>query len=358
MPILEQRITVIVRSVRAFLNLQAGVTRGGTVPWPALGYQSRQLEGSQLAELQAQPTGNGAEDSGQGQAGPQGLAGYEANGLAAQKSVRAEQLIWMFGYSRTGSTWLSLMMAELENQERWHEPYVGMLFGTFMYQRMKNNDKLLNNPTFILSEPYREVWLRSIKNFVLEGATARHPDLREDQYLVVKEPNGSMGAPLLMEANPESRMIFLIRDPRDVIASRLEAFTEGGWTGRDWDYSTDNKLVKGTRRMAKSYTETISKVQEAYEAHPGKKTLVRYEDLRHDTFSTMKAMYAALDVEADEAQLEAAVANHSWENIPEYQKGKGKFFRRAQPGSWKEDLSPRQVALIEDITGPILSKYY
>jgi hypothetical protein len=35
MPLLEQRITVMVRSVREFLNLQAGVTRGRTVPWPA-----------------------------------------------------------------------------------------------------------------------------------------------------------------------------------------------------------------------------------------------------------------------------------------------------------------------------------
>ena len=309
MPLLEQRITVMVRSVRAFLNLQAGVTRGGTAPWPALADQNGQLEGSprELAELQAQPTGNGAEDSQQRQAEPPELAGHEANGLVAQKPVRAEQLIWMFGHSRTGSTWLSWMMAELENQERWHEPYVGMLFGFFMYQRLRNNKRLLDNPTFILGEPYREVWLRSIKNFVLEGATARYPDLREDQYLVVKEPNGSIGSPLLMEATPESRMIFLIRDPRDVIASRLDAFREGSWTERNRDYSTANKLSKGTRRLANDYVKIVSKVQEAYEAHQGKKTLVRYEDLRHDTVNTMKAMYAALDIEADEAQLEAAV---------------------------------------------------
>ena len=72
MPVLEQRITVIVRSVRAFLNLQAGVTRGGTVPWPALADQDRQLEEPprELAELQSQPTGNGAEDPRQRQAGP------------------------------------------------------------------------------------------------------------------------------------------------------------------------------------------------------------------------------------------------------------------------------------------------
>ncbi len=276
----------------------------------------------------------------------------------AKKPVHAEQLIWMFGHSRTGSTWLSWMMGELENQERWHEPYVGMLFGNFVYEKLKGNDNLLNNPTFILGEPYREVWLKSIRNFVLEGAAARYPELREDQYLVVKEPNGSMGAPLLLEATPDSRVIFLIRDSRDVIASRLDAFREGGWTGRNRGYSAAEELNAATEQMAELYLSMISKVQEAYEAHPGKKAFVRYEDLRYDTLNVLKAMYDALEVEADETQLEAAVLKHSWTRLPESEKGKDKFFRRAQPGSWRDDLSPEQIKIIEDITGPILSKYY
>ena len=287
------------------------------------------------------------------------LEGYAATEPAPQKVIRAEQLIWMFGHSRTGSTWLSWMMAELENQERWHEPYVGMLFGSFMFGRkIKNNTKLLNNPTFIMGEPYREVWLRSIRNFVLEGAAARFPELGQDQYLVVKEPNGSIGAPLLLEATPESRMIFLIRDPRDVISSRLDAFAKGSWTGRDRDYSTAEKLNKQTKRLAKDYKRAVSKVRKAYQAHPGKKTLVRYEDLRHDTVNALKTMYAALEVEADEAQLQAAVLKHSWTRIPESEKGKDKFFRKAQPGGWRDELSAEQIRLIEEITRPILSKYY
>jgi len=301
-----------------------------------------------------------AVDSRHRQDGSAELEDHGATGSRSQKpTIRAEQLIWMFGHSRTGSTWLSWMMAELENQERWHEPYVGMLFGSFIYGRkLRHNVKLLNNPTFIMGEPYREVWLRSIRNFVLEGAAARYPELREDQYLVVKEPNGSIGAPLIMEALPESRMIFLVRDPRDVIASRLDAFREGGWTGRNRDYSTTAKLTKQTKRLAKDYRRVVSKVQAAYEAHPGKKALVRYEDLRYDTVTTLKAMYDALEVEADEAQLEAAVVKHSWARIPESEKGKDKFFRKAQPGGWRDDLSPEQIELIEDITGPILSEYY
>ncbi len=253
---------------------------------------------------------------------------------------------------------MSWMMAELENQERWHEPFVGLLFGGFIYERLRDATKLLNEPSFIMGEPYREVWLRSIRNFVLEGAAARYPELREDQYLVVKEPNGSLGAPLLLEATPDSRLIFLIRDSRDVVASRLDAFREGGWAKQTRDFNTPQELNAHTKRLARDYLRVISKVQEAYDAHPGKKTLVRYEDLRYDTVEVMKAMYDELGVEVDEAQLGAAVIKHSWTRIPESEKGKNKFFRKAQPEGWREDLTPQQIKLIEDITGPILSKYY
>ena len=253
---------------------------------------------------------------------------------------------------------MSWMMAELENQERWHEPYVGLLFGSFIYERLKDDDELLNNPAFIMGEPYREVWLRSIRNFVLEGAMARYPDLKKGQYLVVKEPNGSIGAPLLLEATPESRMIFLIRDPRDVIASRLDAFSKGSWARQNRDYSTAERLNAATKELAEEYLRVLSKVQEAYEVHPGKKAFVRYEDLRRDTIDVLKAMYNALEIEVDEAQLEAAVLKHSWTRIPSGEKGKDKFFRRAQPEGWKADLSPEQIEIIEEITGPILRKYY
>jgi Sulfotransferase domain len=267
-------------------------------------------------------------------------------------------LIWMFGHSRTGSTWLSWIMAELENQERWHEPYVGLLFGSFIYERLKDDDKLLNNPTFIMGEPYRKVWLRSIRNLILEGAAARYPDLKEDQYLIVKEPNGSIGAPLLLEATPESRMIFLIRDSRDVIASRLDAFRVGSWARQNQDYNTAEKLNAATKHLAEDYLRVVSKVQEAYEAHSGKKAFVRYEDLRYDTINVLKDMYAALEIEADEAQLEAAVLKHSWSRVLDSEKGKDRFFRKAQPEGWRDDLSTEQIKIIENITGPILSKYY
>ncbi len=274
---------------------------------------------------------------------------------ARDTGIRAENIIWIFGSGRSGSTWLRSMMEDLDQHQLWEEPMVGRLFGSF-HHRAPEVD--LSRHDFILANATRKGWTRAIRNFVLDCANYTHPRLGTDAYLIIKEPNGSIGAPLLMEALPESRMIFLIRDPRDVIASRMDAFAKGSWTGRERDYSTAESLNKYTKRLARDYKRAISKVQQAYKAHPGQKTIVRYEDLRHDTLNTLKTMYDALEVEADRAQLEGAVMKHSWARVPDSEKGKDKFFRKAQPGSWRDDLSSEQIKLIEDITGPILSNYY
>jgi hypothetical protein len=272
-------------------------------------------------------------------------------------NLQEERLIWMFGSPRTGSTWLSRMMAELDDQERWHEPYVGLLFGSFVYERLRNS-KLLGSASFIMGEPHRKVWLDSIKNFLLEGARARYPNLREDQYLVIKEPNGSVGAPLLLEATPGSRLIFLIRDPRDVVASRLDAFRKDSWSAQNRDLDSAEELNAFTRQLAEDYYNVVSQVQRAYETHRGEKVLVRYEDLRADTVGTLKRMYDGLKMTVDARALEAAAAKHAWEQVPQDKKGTGKFYRKAQPGSWEEDLNLEQVRIVEDATGAILDEFY
>jgi Sulfotransferase domain len=96
----------------------------------------------------------------------------------------------------------------------------------------------------------------------------------------------------------------------------------------------------------------------AYDAHRGRKALVKYEDLRADTLATLKHIYSALGIPVDEGELARVVEKHSWENIPEDKKGEGKFYRKATPEGWREDLSPKQAETVERITAPLLEELY
>ena len=237
LPALKQRISEAARGLRAFLSPGAGSTRVGS-------------------RTQVFGRGNSTESDG----------------------IRPENIVWVFGNAKTGSTWLAFMMEEIKGHTVWREPYVGELFGRLYYNWV--GERHFQTKHFILGGPQKESWLKSMRSFVLSEASARFPDAANGGYLVIKEPNGSIGAPLLMEALPETRMIFLIRDPRDVVASRLDSarkgsylyerrVKEGGGRTAMFDMEADALVESAATR----YLQNIGNVREAYEAHKGHRSL-------------------------------------------------------------------------------------
>lgn len=287
----------------------------------------------------------------------------------AASGLRADQIIWILGHTRTGSTWLAEMMRDLPRHAMWSEPLIGQLFGEFYYGK----DGDYRGRAFILGPQLREVWLNNIRSMVLEGAHVRFPRVAEkDGYLVVKDPHGSMGAPLLSDAMPESRFVFLVRDPRDMVASALDAHRQGSWVSRNPIRQKKQEASKVTRpagsadvnpdgfvrSRARLVFSHLDRVKQAFEAHEGPKALIRYEDLRADATGEMRRLYESLEITLPEKRLEAIVAEHDWENIPAEDKGPGKRNRKGVAGGWREDLTPEQAATVAEITRPILAAFY
>ena len=46
-------------------------------------------------------------------------------------AMRPEDIVWIFGFGRSGSSWLRSMLTEPPNHQLWEEPFVGRLFGCF-----------------------------------------------------------------------------------------------------------------------------------------------------------------------------------------------------------------------------------
>jgi hypothetical protein len=352
MPVFNSRTVIeLARGIRAFLNLEAGLTRGEILPGePVVSGQPA----SELARLRMRLEEKEREIA--------GLKQRLAAPAPRADGVDSENVVWIFCSNRSGSTWLSSMMGEIEGHEVWNEPLVGKLFGDLYYAGAAGHQKVKH---YILGDYHKGSWLDSIQSFVLSEATARFPEVAEGGYLIIKEPNGSIGAPLLSEAMPASRVIFLVRDPRDVAASGLDAARKGSWqyenaADRGWkrEALADNQPDVWVRRRAQNYVRHAGKARDAYEAHKGPKVLIRYEELRDDTPGTMERLYSTLGIQVGGEELARAVEKHAWENIPEKEKGQGKFYRRAKPGGWREDLTPGQVEIVEQVSAPLLKEFY
>jgi hypothetical protein len=273
--------------------------------------------------------------------------------------VNPENVVWIFCTARSGSTWMRSMLDDLVDGEVWEEPKVGRLFGEF-YSRAKPTQ--LGRTNYVLGEPTREAWTGALRDFVLRTAWASHPSVTPERYLIVKEPGGAVGAPLLMAALPESRMVLLVRDPRDFAASVLDATMKGGWMqeGMDeWarrDLDSEKDVQRYLRALSRQYVRQMGNGKKAFDEHDGRKIMVRYDDLRTRTLGTMRDLCAALELPVTEQRVAQVVDKHSFENIPQRERGEGKFYRKATSGGWKDDLTPEQAKIVEDITAPLINE--
>jgi hypothetical protein len=157
MPVITGHLSIAARGIRAFLNLEAGITRV--------------VEGSGLQGQQRQAAQSGKSARGR----PQPAGGQVSRSSAKDVGgvVNPENIIWIFGSGRSGSTWLSSMMEDIGGQTLWGEPWVGTLFGNFYYEQGEGRH---NNPQFILGS-HKESWIGSIRTFVLNAAAATFPNL-------------------------------------------------------------------------------------------------------------------------------------------------------------------------------------
>jgi hypothetical protein len=273
--------------------------------------------------------------------------------------INPENVVWIFCTARSGSTWMRSMLDDLLDGEVWEEPKVGRLFGEF-YSRAKPTQ--LGRTNYVLGEPTREAWTGALRDFVLRTAWASHPSVTPERYLTVKEPGGAVGAPLLMAALPESRMVLLVRDPRDFAASVLDATRKGGWMqeGMDeWarrDLDSEKDVQRYLRALSRQYVRQMGNGKKAFDEHDGRKVMVKYDDLRTRTLGTMRDLCAALELPVTEQRLAQVVEKHSFENIPQRERGEGKFYRKATSGGWKDDLTPEQAKIVEDITAPLINE--
>jgi hypothetical protein len=391
MPVLESRVVLeLTRRVRLFLNVEAGITGVGEI----LGaIRSRRNVRAPAAQRATPPSSQPGKLASAAQAESRAPTRNEQNMQERQLQrvrqqlavknrriaelheqlesagastigaggIKPENLIWIFGVARTGSSWLSAMMGDLQGHARWNEPYVGDVFGYAYFARAWPAQR--KRPDYVLGDEHREARLRSIRAFVLEAAASRFLGMiNGGGYLVIKEPNGSIGAPLLMEALPESRMVLLVRDPRDVVASMLAAQKKNSWgyveARKEVDVSADENPDEFVRVRAHLYMGSLERAKQAYEAHGGPKVTVRYEVLRYDTLEELRRIYTELDVPVREKELQRIVEKHAWENIPEEKKGAYQPRRKAKPGGWQEDLTSEQAKTVEEITASVIQEFY
>jgi len=216
-----------------------------------------------------------------------------------------------------------------------------------------------DDPHYFFAQRYLPEAFAELRAFFMRGLLRQLEELGQNtdpRWIVIKEPNGSHASDSLMQLFPESRLLFLVRDGRDVIDSLIDAMlSKDSW----WQQSqgSDEPRIVSERMAfinhhAKLWLQRTQSTQRAFEALPEEQRhRVGYEDLLGDTPTEFGAMLDWLGMEVPPEQLSAAVEKRSFKAIPDSQKGPGKRARSATPGQWKERLRPGEIELVEQVMG-------
>jgi hypothetical protein len=284
------------------------------------------------------------------------------------------RLAWIFGSSRSGSTWLLRMLSELERLVPIDDPHLGHHLGIWRpiplaWATAKDPPKLgtladykRQKRDYLFSDQFRDVWMPQLRKLIagrFEAQAAEDLDgtAIADPIVVVKEP-GSHAADTLMELFPESGLIFLLRDGRDCVDSWLDAYSDGSWATLEGAYPLDEAgRLPLIRWQSSVWLHRTEVVQETFARHdPGRRVLIRYEEMRRDPVGALTKTCRMLGVEVGESHLERIAAANSFSRVPESDKGPRREIRLARTGGWAEHMSAEEIDAMHEILAPKLGE--
>lgn len=324
-----------------------------------------------------------------GRPGQEGFPGADADGRNGRFESR---LVWILGSPRSGSTWLlDLLVHPMVPLSGWNEsdlglerrpsaqgtapevipinePYVPQHLTPPLFQDQAVSGDFIavtmnsfrhGQPDYFFADQYADVWRPRLRELVLARLAAQAHRVANayslsDPLVVVKEPNGSLGADFLMSLLPKARLLFLLRDGRDVVDSMIDAQKPGGWLERSWDTTpdTEERRLELVRRESVLWVARTAAVQRAYEAHPPElRRRVRYEELRRDPAGGLAELDEWLDLRRGPAGRAEAIASNDFDAAPDEVKGSGRELRAAQPGLWRQNRTPAEQRIMEEVMG-------
>lgn len=282
-------------------------------------------------------------------------------------------LAWIFGSSRSGSTWLLRMLAELDGVVPIDDPHLGHHLGVWRPlplawavgedeapELTTLLDLKAEEPGYFFAERYRDSWSGPLREliearFAAQAAATAAARPARPTY-VVKEP-GSQVAPLLADLFPESKLVFLLRDGRDVVDSWLDAYQRGSWAirGGAFPVAPEGRIAL-IRWLAAVWAYRSRAVSRAFARRaPEDRVLVRYERLRTATEECLEQICAVAGLPTE--RLGEVAARHRFERIPDSACGSGNETRIARPGAWRQNLSAAEQAALHEALGDALAEF-
>lgn len=272
-----------------------------------------------------------------------------------------ENLVWILASPRSGTTWLSKNLLSY-NTHILNEFNITKHLGTgatFMGNKKTFMNIQGKRRDYIFSLEYKDTWVYYLRKLVVNRIYSQFNDT--SKKVIIKEP-AIAGILTVSQIFPNSKIIFIVRDGRDIVDSQLDGRVHGFEKGGRFQGKTFPILNKKNREVfiknsSENWVRITQEILETHEKHDKNKCyLVKYESLLYDTLTELEKIYDFLNIKISKNDLEKIVNESKFEKIPTELRGKGKFFRAANPGYWKENFNIKEKGLMNSIMRDTLQR--
>ena len=278
-----------------------------------------------------------------------------------------EKLVWIFGSPRSGSSWMMRLLSTRPEIAVVNESYLGAhlvpVGGEVEAGEYYEHGERAEDPSYFFAREYMPVLRPLLRGLALRGFDNQLRHMGHDpipNWVAIKEPNGSHAADTIVSLLPRSRMLFLLRDGRDVVDSLVDAMLgkESWWAERTRSLGRPpQERLAFVSQHSNLWVRRTMATQRGFESLPSdQRLLVRYEDLLADTPAQLHRIFDWLRLGVTPAQVREIAARHAFESAPDERRGPGKDMRAASPGLWRENLTEDEQRTMQKIMGPKLAE--
>lgn len=233
--------------------------------------------------------------------------------------------IFIVGAARSGTTWMMDAFSRL--------PRVAEVMESGVLSRSHGLAGLFNDSNF--ADGRTRGGLQRLVSREELAAEVRELSARwwsvklepDDRWLVEKSPTHVWTLPVLAEVWPESPVIHVLRDGRDVALSTMAA--AGSWAP-GWKSGHGRSI--GT--AARAWQDAVLAVARDKGVLGDRFLEVRYEDLRADPLSHFRRVFDHADIEVSDAEL--ADVCHGTDFDRQYSADENAFRRSGRAQGWKD----------------------